>query len=260
MKIPRQRLADRDGGHTQRRASALPDLLPHPPTLQETTCHPSADAGCYRRPASPSPPPPLGSSPVRRPRRPPSHPSAPTSASPAYAFDLGQVRLTSRPLAGQPEPDPGLPALRRRRPAAVQLPRQPPAVHQRRRGQRRLGRPELPVPHPHAGALPDRLGPGLRGARRHHLPRQGQLHGRRAGQVPGQQRRRRVQRRLPVRLPRVRLHRPRGRHAQQRQRALLLHPQDPRRPARRLALHRQHPGPRRAAAPSPAGSTGAPAG
>ena len=40
---------------------------------------------------------------------------------------------------------------------------------------------------------------------------------------------------------------PRGAHAQQRQRALLLHPQDPGRPARRVALHRQHPGPRRAA-------------
>ena len=115
-----------------------------------------------------------------------------------------------QPLAGQPEPDADLPAVRRRRPAAVQLPRQPPAVHQRRRGQRRLGRADVPVPHPHAGALPDRLGAGVRRARRHHLPGQGQLHGRRAGQVPGQQRRRRVQRRLPVRLPGVRLHRARG--------------------------------------------------
>ena len=46
------------------------------------------------------------------------------------------------------------------------------------------------------------------------LPGQGQLHGRRAGQVPGQQRRRRVQRRLPVRLPGVRLHSSRGRHTE----------------------------------------------
>ena len=71
--------------------------------------------------------------------------------------------------------------------------------------------PNFPFRTHMPGPLPHRLGAGVRGARRHHLPRQGQLHGGRAGQVPGQQRRGRVQHRLPVRLPRVRLHRAGGR-------------------------------------------------
>ena len=58
----------------------------------------------------------------------------------AYPFDLGQVRLTTGRWLDNQNRTLSLPAVRRRRPAALQLPRQPPAVHQRRRGERRLGR------------------------------------------------------------------------------------------------------------------------
>ena len=50
----------------------------------------------------------------------------------------------------------------------------------------------------------------------------------------------------------------RGGHA--RRRVVLLHPQDPGRAARRLAVHRQHPGPGRPAALRRLGRRGAPAG
>ena len=149
-----------------------------------------------------------------------------------------------QPLAGQPEPHPRTTCASSTSTgcSTTSAPTTgcPPTAPRRNGG---WDAPELPVPHPHAGPLPDRLGPGLRRARRHHLPGQGQPHGRRAGQVPGQQRRRRVHHRLPVRLPRVRLHRPRGRHAEQRQRAVLLHPQDPRRAARRVAATSATPRP-----------------
>ena len=119
----------------------------------------------------------------------------------AYPFGARPGPADRQPLAGQPEPHAVLPAVRRRRPAAVQLPRQPPAAAN---GAPRAaaGTPRPSRFRTHAGALPHRLGAGVRRARRHHLPGEGQLHGRRAGQVPGQQRRRRVPRRLPVRLSR----------------------------------------------------------
>ena len=148
-----------------------------------------------------------------------------------------------KPVAGQPGPYAELPAVRRRRPAAVQLPRQPPAVHQRRGCQRRLGRADVPLPHPRPRALPHGMGTAVRRDRGHHLPGQGNHHGRGVGQVPGQQQRRRFQRRVPLRLPRVRLHRSRAADPDQRQRAVLHHPQDPRRPAGRMAPHRQHTSP-----------------
>lgn len=149
-----------------------------------------------------------------------------------------------QPLARQSEPHPGLSPLHRRRPPAVQLPRQPPALHQRRGPERRMGRPGVPLPHPRAGPLPHGMGPGLRRGRGHHLPRQGRPHGGRTRQVPGQQLHCGLLRRLPVGLSRGRLHQPRSRQPEQRQRPVLLRPQDHGRSARRVAPHRQHPGPR----------------
>jgi hypothetical protein len=149
-------------------------------------------------------------------------------------------------VAGQPEQDAVLPAIREHRPAAVQLPRQPPAVHERRGGARRVGGAELPVPHAQPGALPERVGVRLRRARRHHLPRPGQLHGGRVGQVSGEQRGCRLQHRLPLGLPGVRLRRHGVRLAALG--VVVLVAQDPRRPAGRVALHRQHPGQGRPAA------------
>ncbi len=67
--------------------------------------------------------------------------------------------------------------------------------------------------------------------------------------MPGQQRRRRVHQRLPVRLSRVGHHRRGEPHAEQRQRAVLLRPQDHGRAAGRLAADRQHAGQDRAAGP-----------
>lgn len=152
-----------------------------------------------------------------------------------------------KPVAGQPGPYAELPAVRRCRPAAVQLPSQPPAVHQRSCRQRRLGRAGLPLPHPRPRALPHGMGTAVRRDRGHHLPGQGNPHGRGAGQMPGQQQRRRIQLGVPLRLPRVRLHRSRTAEPDQRQRAVLHHPQDARRAAGRMASHRQHTSPRRAA-------------
>ncbi|ELS57373.1 putative secreted protein [Streptomyces viridochromogenes Tue57] len=153
------------------------------------------------------------------------------------------------PVAGQPGPYAELPAVRRCRPAAVQLPRQPSAVHQRRGCHRRLGGADVPLPHPRPRALPHGLVPAVRRDRGHHLPGQGHPHGGGVGQMPGQQQRRRFQRRVPLRLSRVRLHRSRTADPDQRQRAVLHHPQDPRRTAGRMAPHRQHTGPGRAARP-----------
>ena len=128
------------------------------PSVDAACCRPPAPPPCSPRPAATT----LGASP------------AAAAVVPPARSDIGVSALRlrprpgpahRRPLAGQPEPHAELPAVRRRRPHALQLPRQPPAVHQRRGHQRRLGRAELPVPDPHAGALPDRVGAGLRRAR-----------------------------------------------------------------------------------------------